>query len=134
MASVLGIASSALKNFNPTASVLAGGGASLFVFAVGCALVAAGISIPVLNVPITMTMVAAAAPTIGHLVTALVPDTLNQQINALAKKLCTSASNLKAVIPQVYSAPSDYPDEQAGKHAEIPSTNNLTVAQPSDAG
>lgn len=122
MASVLGIASSALKNFNPTASVMAGGGASLLVFIAGCALVAAGVSIPVLNVPITMTMVAAAAPAIGHFVTALVPDTYNQQINALAKKVGAEVSDIKAVVPQVYSAPSDFPGY---KDPALASKNNL---------
>lgn len=109
MASVLNIAAGALKNFNPTASVLAGGGASLIVFAVGCGLVAAGIVIPGLG-PVTMTMVAAAAPTIGHLVTAFVPDTYNQSINQLADKVKIDAENIKALVPQVY--PNDYPSNK----------------------
>lgn len=108
MASVLSMASSALKNFNPTASVLAGGGASLLTFAIGCALVAAGVSLPVIG-PITMTMVAAAAPTIGHIVTAFVPDTYNQQVNALATKVETSVENIKSIIPQTYQ---EYPKDK----------------------
>lgn len=106
----LGIATGALKNFVPPASVLAGGGASILVFAAGCALVAAGMSIPILNIPITMTMVAAAAPAAGHLVTMLVPDTLNQQINALAKKTLVKAEDIRAVIPQTYQ---QYPGDVA---------------------
>lgn len=125
MASALGVATGALKNFNPTASVLAGGGASVIVFAIGCILVATGVSIPFLNIPITMTMVAAAAPTIGHIVTAFVPDTYNQQINALAIKVKTSAENIKSIIPQTYA---EYPvDTRLSEQGQ--STNNLTPSE-----
>lgn len=116
----LSMATSALKNFQPTASVMAGGGASLITFAIGCALVAAGISIPVLNIPITMTMVAAASPTIGHFVSSIVPDTYNQQINAIATKLKTSVDNVKVALPQTYSAPEDFKNPPP-----IPTPNNL---------
>lgn len=121
MASVISIASSALKNFNPTTSVLAGGGASILVFAIGCVLVSAGVAIPVLNIPITMTMVAAAAPAIGHIVTSFVPDSYNQQINALAAKVKTSAENIKAIVPQTYV---EYPQD-ANVPIVMDSTNNL---------
>jgi hypothetical protein len=55
-----------------------------------------------------MTMVMSAAVPIGHVVTALVPDSLNQQMNGLAQKLQIDVAKLRSVIPQP-----DYPDEDS---------------------
>lgn len=125
--SPLAILNAALANFKPDAGVLAGGGASLLVFLAGCALVGAGVAIPPISIfgahliatsiPLTMTMVAAAAPTIGHLVSSFVPATYNQQIDALAKKIGTDVENLKAVVPVLQE---EFP---AGKNGQTDSDN-----------
>lgn len=97
----LAVASSSLKNFQLSASVIAGGGASVLTIAVGAILVALGVTVPFIGIPLTMTMVTSAAVPIGHIVTALVPDTYNQQINALASKVQTDVETLKMIVPQV---------------------------------
>lgn len=98
-----------VKNFNPGNSVLAGGGAAILVYAAGAALVAAGVAIPPLTIlgvhiiataiPITMTMVATAAIPIGHVITAVVPDSVNQQISALAKKALNTIPQIQQQFP-----------------------------------
>lgn len=105
--SVTSVALTALKNFQPTTSVVAGGAASVLVYALGSILVAAGVSIPFIGIP-TMGMVAIASPLIGHIVTALVPDSVNQQLSGLATKLNVSVNDIKAVLPDVqYEYPGD---------------------------
>jgi hypothetical protein len=120
--------SSVVNNYKPDASVLAGGGASLLVFLAGCALVGAGVAIPPISIlgihliaastPITMTMVAAAAPAIGHLVSSFVPATYNQQLNQFATKIGTDVDNLKAWVPQIQKS---YP----GDPKSPPSVTNI---------
>lgn len=119
----LSIVAGALKNFQPTNSVIAGGAASVLVYMAGCALVAAGIAIPIVG-PVTMSMVAIAAPLAGHAVTSLVPDSVNQNLNALAAKLKTNVDNLKAVIPQVQAL---YPSGKNGATNVTPITPNNIV-------
>ena len=114
--SALSIATGTLKNFQLTNSIAAGGGASILTFAIGCALVAAGVSIPYLNVPITMTMVAAAAPVVGHIVSAFVPDSVKQHLDGLAAKLQTSVENVKLQMPQ---ATFEYPTGKNGETATV---------------
>lgn len=106
----------AVKNFQPTTSVLAGGAASVLVCGIGAILVAADVAIPPIGflgltaaTPLTMSIVTSAAVPIGHLVTALVPDSLNQQLNALAKKLQIDVERLRKIIPQP-----DYPTAHSG--------------------
>lgn len=113
--SALSFATAVVKNFQPTTSVLAGGAASILVCAFGAVLVAAGVAIPPIGflgltaaTPLTMTMVTSAAVPIGHIVTALVPDSVNQQLEGLAKKLQVDVESLKNVIPVP-----DYPDEDS---------------------
>lgn len=119
----LATAKKTLANYTPPASVLAGGGASILIFLVGCALVAGGVTLPLGIGPVTMTMVAAAAPLVGHFVTTLVPDTYNQQINALAKKVDASVEDLKEVVPQVAYT---YPTDKNGQTIDAKKTpNNL---------
>lgn len=123
----MGFITSVLGNFKPDASVMAGGGASILVFLVGCALVGAGFAIPPISIfgahliatsiPITMTMVAAAAPAIGHVVSSFVPATYNQQLDAFAKKIGTDVQNLKAVVPVLQE---EFP---AGKNGQSDSGN-----------
>jgi hypothetical protein len=119
--SVLSLITAAVKNFQPTTSVVAGGAASILVTALGAVLVAAGVAIPPIGIlgltvatPLTMTMVMSAAVPIGHIVTALVPDSINQQLNGLASKLQIDVSKLKSFIPQEYYAPDDFPKEPNG--------------------
>lgn len=107
-----------LKNFNPGNSVLAGGGASLFIYAIGLALVTGGIALPFIGIP-TMAMVGAAAVAGGHIVTALVPDSLNQNLDAAAKKLNVAVEDLKVVVPQAVGL---YPGDDS---KPIPCINNL---------
>ena len=111
MASVIDILGSAVKSFQPTNSVLAGGAAAVLTYAVGDILVAAGFVIPVLNIPLTIGMVATAAIPIGHLVTAIFPDSVNQHLQALATKLGTTVESIKSFIPQFeYTYPGDKPE------------------------
>lgn len=127
-ASPADILKATLGNFKPDASVLAGGGASLLVFLAGCALVGAGVAIPPISIfgahliaasiPITMTMVAAAAPTVGHIVSSFVPATMNQQIDQLAKKIGTDVENLKAIVPVLQE---EFP---TGTNGQTSSDNN----------
>ncbi len=113
--SALSFATAVVKNFQPTTSVLAGGAASILICGIGAVLVAAGVAIPPIGflgltaaTPLTMTMVMSAAVPIGHIVTALVPDSVNQQLNGLAQKLQIDVGKLKSIIPQP-----DYPDEDS---------------------
>jgi hypothetical protein len=62
--SALSLITAAVKNFQPTTSVLAGGAASILVTAIGAVLVAVGVAIPPIGIlgltaatPLTMTMV-----------------------------------------------------------------------------
>jgi hypothetical protein len=117
----LSLAASALKNFQPTTSVLAGGAASILACAVGAVLVAAGIAIPPIGflglttaTPLTMTMVMSAAVPIGHVMTALVPDSVNQQLNGLARKLQIDVEKLRSFIPQEYYSDADFPHGRNG--------------------
>lgn len=108
MASAFSILGKAVTQFQPTTSVIAGGAAAVLTYAVGDLLVSLGFIIPVLNIPLTIGMVATAAIPVGHLITALVPDSYNQQLKALAAKLQTTVENVKAFIPQVeYTYPDD---------------------------
>ena len=102
--SALSLITAAVKNFQPTTSVLAGGAASIITCAIGAVLVAAGIAIPPIGIlgltastPLTMTMVMSAAVPIGHVVTAIVPDSVNQQLNGLAQKLQGAADKVTPV-------------------------------------
>ena len=111
--SALSFIAAAVKNFQPTTSVMAGGAASILVCALGAVLVAAGVAIPPIGIlgltaatPLPMTMVTGAAVPIGHIVTALVPDSLNQQLNGLAQKLQIDVGKLRQIVPQ-----EDWPDE-----------------------
>ncbi len=106
MPSPLAIGMAALKNFTVTDSIKAGGAASILTVAIGSLLVALGVSVPFLDVPLTMAMVTSAALPIGHIVSALVPDSYNQQLTSLATKLQTNVENIKMVLPQ---AVHDYP-------------------------
>ncbi len=98
--SVLTLAMNTVKNYKPDPSVLAGGAASLLVYIAGCALVGAGIAIPGIG-PITMTMVAAASPAVGHIVTYLVPDSMKTSLQKVAQKLDTTIDQIKVVTPEV---------------------------------
>ncbi len=118
---VLGLAVSALRNFQPTTSVLAGGAASVITCALGAVLVAAGVAIPPIGIfgltaatPLTMTMVMSAAVPIGHVVTALVPDSVNQQLKGLAQKLRIDVEELRSFIPQEYYSDADFPHGRNG--------------------
>jgi hypothetical protein len=84
-------------------------------------LVAAGIAIPPIGIlgltaatPLTMTMVMSAAVPIGHVVTALVPDSVNQQLNGLAQKLQIDVGKLRSFIPQEYYSDDDFPKDRNG--------------------
>ena len=119
--SALSLITAAVKNFQPTTSVLAGGASSVLVCAVGALLVAAGIAIPPIGflgltaaTPLTMTMVMSAAVPIGHVVTALVPDSVNQQLNGLAQKLQIDVGKLRSFIPQEYYSDDDFPKDRNG--------------------
>ena len=119
--SALSLITAAVKNFQPTTSVLAGGAASIITCAIGAVLVAAGIAIPPIGIlgltastPLTMTMVMSAAVPIGHVVTALVPDSVNQQLNGLAQKLQVDVGKLKSFIPQEYYSDDDFPKDRNG--------------------
>lgn len=102
----------AFKNIQFSASVVAGGAASVLIYALGATLVAAGVIAPAITLPVigitlsTITLFSTAAIPIGHLVTAIVPDSVNQQIAALAANL----PKYQAMIPDVESGPSAYPD------------------------
>lgn len=144
ISALIALASGFFTNYKKLdASVLAGGGASLLVFFVGCALVAGGVAVPPISIlgvhlvassiPITMTMVAAAAPTVGHFVSTIVPPTMNQQINQFAAKIGASVDHVKEIIPILQaSAVDQYP---VGKNGESESDNtppiktNLTLKQ-----
>lgn len=118
MASAFSIATGAVRNFQPTTSVLAGGAASIIICAIGAILVAFGVVIPPIGflglataTPLTMTMVMSAAVPIGHIVTSCVPDSVNQQLNGLAKKLQVAVQDIKVITPQVtYTYPTDKVD------------------------
>lgn len=119
--SALSLITTAVNNFQPTKSVLAGGAASILVCAIGAVLVAAGIAIPPIGflgltaaTPLTMTMVTSAAIPIGHLVTAIVPDSANQYLNGLAKKLQVDVENLRSYIPHEYYSDDDFPKGRNG--------------------
>jgi uncharacterized membrane-anchored protein len=90
--SALSLITAAVKNFQPTTSVLAGGAASILVCAIGAVLVAVGVAI----------------------VTALVPDSVNQQLNGLAQTLQVDVGKLKSFIPQEYYSDDDFPKERNG--------------------
>lgn len=135
MASALSVVVGTINNMSKIpASVAAGSSASFLIFLAGAALVAAGVAIPPISIfglhliavstPITMTMVGAAATALGHVVTTIVPDTYNQQINALAKKVQTSVEDLKEIVPKVEDT---YPTDTAlrGNMAERPSDSNI---------
>lgn len=109
MASALSMGMTALKSFQPDASVYAGGGAAILTYAAICGLAAAGLSIPVLNIPITMAMAGPAAIAIGHIVTSFVSPTTKQAIDTLAKKVDTTAATIKAALPQTYA---EYPADK----------------------
>jgi hypothetical protein len=96
----MGYLSAFFKNFQLSNSVIAGGGASILIYAVGAALVASNVVIPGLGIPLTMGIVGMAAIPLGHLVTALVPDSLKQQVDALGKKFGAQITDLKVVTPQ----------------------------------
>lgn len=105
--SALGFGLSALKNFQPTTSVLAGGAASIAIYGAGTLLVTAGIALPFIGIP-TMAMVGVASVIGGHLITALVPDSTNQNLNALAAKGVAAIKDIQSDIPQIeYSFPGD---------------------------
>lgn len=106
--SALSILTGAVKNFQPTTSVMAGGAASILTCAIGAILVASGVALPLGIGLITMTQVYAASPIIGHIVTMLVPDSVNQQISGLANKLQVAVSDIKIVTPEAaYVYPPD---------------------------
>ncbi len=117
-----------VSNFKPDASTYAGGGASLLTFLLGCALVGAGVAIPpiailglhIAAIPITMTMVAAVAPVVGHVVSAYVPPTYNQQINQFATKIGADVESVKAFIPQIQDS---YPGTDGNPPTNV---NNIT--------
>ena len=82
---------------------------------------AAGIAIPPIGIlgltastPLTMTMVMSAAVPIGHVVTAIVPDSVNQQLNGLAQKLQVNVEKLKSFIPQEYYSDDEFPKDRNG--------------------
>lgn len=118
---ILSIASSAMKNFSVPDSVRAGGGAAVITVAIGSILVALGVSIPVLNVPLTMSMVLGAAVPIGHIVTALMPDSVKQQVDALGKKIGVQVSDLKTMVPQIEAS---YPAQSSPPTTLTPSNIN----------
>ena len=89
------------KNFQLDNSVMAGGGAAILIYAVGAGLVALNVTIPLAGIPLTMTMVGAAAIPLGHLVTAFVPASLKQQVDALGTKVGAQITELKAITPQI---------------------------------
>lgn len=97
--SAFSIFKGAVMNFQPTNSVLAGGAASVLVYAIGACLVAGGVSIPYIGVP-TMAMVGLASPVIGHVVSAFVPDSDKQLVSGLANKLRISVTDIRNVLPQ----------------------------------
>lgn len=131
MVSAFALAKATVGNyFTADKSVLAGGGASVLTVAVGAILVAAGVAIPPIAIlgihaaiPLTMPMFLAAAAPIGHFVTAYVSPTLNESINALAKKIGVGAEHLKSFIPEVQAS---YPSQKDGSFAPAPiATSNL---------
>ncbi len=109
-----------LKNFQLTNSIWAGGGVAVVIYTLGAVLVSAGVVVPGIG-PMTMTMVGPISILFGNLASALIPDTANQSVAALAKKLQTDIENIKAVIPQTYSQPVDFPNHPP----QNPSPNNL---------
>lgn len=133
------ILSAALGNFKPDASIWAGGGASVLVFLAGCIAVGMGLAIPPVSIlgvhliatsiPLTMTMVAAAAPAIGHFVSAYVSPTEKQAIDVFAKKVGANADNIKAIIPLLQaSAVEQFPADKNGQtdsDTQAPSQSNI---------
>ena len=105
MASALDIAVSSLKNFQIDQSIIAGGAGAIATVAIGAVLVALNVTVPVLGIPLTMTMVTSAAIPVGHVISALVPATADQQINALATRLGLEAQHIKNFIPQMKATP-----------------------------
>ena len=118
------------KNYQLDQSVKAGGFAAVATVLVGTALVAAGVAIPPLGVlgftasiPLTESMVLGAALPISHLVTALIPAKLDEQLTAVANNIGVSLDHLKSFMPQVQAT---YP---TGKNGD---TSTAPVAQGSD--
>lgn len=122
-----------LSNFKPDKSVWAGGGASILTFLAGCVLVGAGVSIPPVSVfglhlisaaiPLTMTMVAAAAPAVGHIVTSFVSPTEKQAIDQFAAKVQTKVEAVKTIIPVLKQ---EFP---SGKNGQTESGDNPPPSQ-----
>lgn len=116
-----------LKNFQLDKSIKAGGFASIITVALGMALVAAGVVIPPISIgglilvatatPVTQAMVFAAALPIGHLVSAVVPAKLNEQLTALADKLGVSLDHIKSFVPEIEAT---YPVKMDGTFAQAP--------------
>lgn len=130
MASSTQIALSALKNFQLDQSVISGGAASIATVGIGAVLVAMGVSVPLLNVPLTMAMVMGAAIPIGHFITALVPATKSQQADALAIKIGVAAEHLNSFIPQIIkSFPPETKDQAVAQAAVAPPNDSFN--QPS---
>lgn len=102
----LSAAITAFKNIQFTTSILAGGAASVLFYTVGAILVGLNVTIPLIGVPLTLAIVAPVSIGLGHLVTALVPDSTKQSIAGLAAKL----PSLQAMIPDIDSSPSAFPN------------------------
>lgn len=94
----------AFKNIQFTDSIVAGGAASVIIYTIGALFVSMNVVIPFVGIPLTMGIVGAAAIPLGHLVTALVPDSVRQSIAGLAAKL----PKYQSMLPDLYSAPSDF--------------------------
>jgi hypothetical protein len=117
----MGFLAAFFKNFQLTNSIAAGGGASVLIYAAGAALVAANVVVPGLGIPLTMGMVGAVALVGGHVVTALMPDSVKQQVDALGKKIGVQVSDLKTMVPQIEAS---YPPQSSPPTTLTPSNIN----------
>ena len=114
-ANPLSFASAFLKNWQVDNSVAGGTGVTALVVLAGAVAVAAGVTIPPIGLlgltaatPLTMAMVMASAAVLGHLATALLPASTNQNLTALATKLNVSVAHLASFVPQIQAS---YPQD-----------------------
>src|SRR5690349_21068941 len=113
----MGCLAAFFKNFQLTNSIATGGGASVLIYAAGAALVSVDFVVPGIGIPLTMSMVGAAALVGGHVVTALMPDSVKQQVDALGKKIGVQVSDLKTMVPQIEAS---YPTGKNGQTDKPP--------------
>ena len=94
--SALSLITSAVKNFQPTTSVLAGGASSVLVCAVGALLVAAGIAIPPIGFPELKQAVEVVARLMGVEMRAIEPGEALPVAPATASPTSTGSTSMAA--------------------------------------